>query len=81
VTRSPARASRGLIVVCDAGVLAEADAKEMVLADGELAGFAFVAPDAIAAPVTPALAPRVASCLDAVAAHTVAALENGSPGA
>jgi hypothetical protein len=35
--------SRGLIVVCDAWVLAEADAKEIVLADGELAGFAFVA--------------------------------------
>jgi hypothetical protein len=67
--------------VSDGGVFSEADAKRIVLADGELAGFAFIAPHEVAALVTPPLALRVAVCLDAVAAHTVAALENGSPGA
>jgi hypothetical protein len=50
------------------------------LADGELAGFAFVARDEVAGLVTPLLARRVAACLDALAAGTVAALESGSPG-
>jgi 8-oxo-dGTP diphosphatase len=76
----PSRPERpeGLIVVYDGGVLSEAEVKEIVLADGELAGFAFVARDDVASLVTPLLARRVASCLDAVAAGTVAALENGS---
>jgi 8-oxo-dGTP diphosphatase len=60
-------------------VLSDAEAKEIVLADGELAGFAFIAQDEVAGLVTPLLARRVASCLDAVATGTVAALENGSP--
>ena len=77
----PSRPERpeGLIVVYDGGVLSDAEVKEIVLADGELAGFAFVARDEVAGLVTPLLARRVASCLDAVAAGTVAALENGSP--
>jgi 8-oxo-dGTP diphosphatase len=62
-------------------VLPEAEIKEIVLADGELARFAFVARDEVAGLVTPLLARRVASCLDAVAVGTVAALENGSPAA
>ena len=53
----------------------------IVLADGELTEFAFVAPDEVAALVTPLLARRVASCLEALAAGKVAALENGSPAA
>jgi 8-oxo-dGTP diphosphatase len=79
----PSRPGRpeGLIVVYDGGVLPDAEIKEIVLADGELAGFAFVARDEVAGLVTPLLARRVASCLDAVAAGTVAALENGSPAA
>jgi 8-oxo-dGTP diphosphatase len=79
----PSRRERpeGLIVVYNGGVLSEADVREIVLADGELAGFAFVAPDEVAGLVTPLLARRVASCLDAVAAGTVVALENGSPAA
>jgi hypothetical protein len=62
-----------------AGVLSDAEVKEIMLADGELAGFAFVTRDELAGLVTPLLARRVASCLHAVAAGTVAALENGSP--
>jgi hypothetical protein len=52
-----------------------------VLADGELAGFAFTEPGDVASLVTPLLARRIAACLEAVAAGTVAALENGSPAA
>ena len=77
----PSRPERpeGVIVVYDGGVLSEAETNEIVLADGELAGFAFVHGDEVAGLVTPLLARRVASCLHAVAARTVAALENGSP--
>jgi 8-oxo-dGTP diphosphatase len=79
----PSRPERpeGLIVVYDGGVLSDAEIKEIVLADGELAGFAFVPGDEVVGLVTPLLARRVASCLDAVAAGAVAALENGSPAA
>jgi 8-oxo-dGTP diphosphatase len=69
----------GVIVVYDGGVLSETEIKGIALADGELGGFAFVAGGDIAELVTPLLARRVASCLDAVAAGMVAALENGSP--
>jgi 8-oxo-dGTP diphosphatase len=71
----------GLLVVYDGGVLPEAEIGRIVLADGELTEFAFVAPDEVATRVTPLLARRVASCLEALAAGTVAALENGSPAA
>jgi hypothetical protein len=71
----------GVIIVYDGGVLAEAEAKEMVVADGELAGFAFVVGDEVAGWVTPLVACRIAACLDAAAAGTVAALENGGPAA
>ena len=79
----PSRPERpeGLIVVYDGGVLSDAEIREIVLADGELAGFAFVPGDEVAGLVTPLLARRVASCLDAVAAGAVATLENGSPAA
>src|ERR1700734_2968039 len=77
----PSRPERpeGLIVVYDGGVLSEAEIGEIVLADGEVSEFALVAPDEVAGLVTPLLARRVASCLDAVAAGTVATLENGGP--
>jgi ADP-ribose pyrophosphatase YjhB (NUDIX family) len=77
----PSRPERpeGVIVVYDGGVLSEAETKEIVLADGELSGFAFVSRDEVGDLVTPLLARRVASCLLAVATGTVAALENGSP--
>jgi hypothetical protein len=47
VTSRPGR-PEGLIVVDDGGVLSDADIKEIVLADGELAGFAFVPGDEVA---------------------------------
>lgn len=77
----PSRPERpeGLIVVYDGGVLSDAEIREIVVADDELAGIAFVARDEVPALVTPLLVRRVASCLDAVAAGTVASLENGSP--
>ena len=71
----------GVVVVYDGGVLSAAELKAVVLADGELAGFAFTVPGEVASLVTPLLARRIAACLDAVAAGTVAALENGSPAA
>ncbi len=71
----------GLIIVYDGGVLSETEIKKIVLADGELSGFAFVSRGEVAVLVTPLLARRVSSCLDAVATGTVAALENGSPAA
>jgi 8-oxo-dGTP diphosphatase len=77
----PSRPERpeGLIVVYDGGVLSDADIAEIVLADGELEGFAFFTGNEAASLLTPLLARRVASCLAALAAGTVAALENGSP--
>jgi 8-oxo-dGTP diphosphatase len=69
----------GVIIVYDAGVLTPAEVKEIVLADGELAGFEFVTADEAAWRVTPLVARRIAACLEACAAGTVAALENGSP--
>jgi 8-oxo-dGTP diphosphatase len=77
----PSRPERpeGLIVVYDGGVLSEAEIDEIVVADEELAGYAFVARDEVAGLVSPLLARRVASCLDAVTAGTPVSLDNGSP--
>jgi 8-oxo-dGTP pyrophosphatase MutT (NUDIX family) len=69
----------GVIIVFDGGVLSPEDAREIVLVDGELSGFEFVTADEAAERVTPLLARRIAACLEAVAAGTVATLENGSP--
>ncbi len=77
----PSRPERpeGVIVVYDGGVLSEATINEIVLAEGELTEFAFVGQDKVSALVTPLLARRVASCLEALTTRRVAALENGSP--
>src|SRR6266567_6696454 len=77
----PSRPERpeGLIVVYDGGVLAAEDIKAIRVQDGELAGFAFVDPDQVADRVTPLVGRRIAACLDALAAGTVASLEGGSP--
>ncbi len=77
----PSRPERpeGLIVVYDGGVLTPEDAEAIVVPEGELAGFAFVAPGEAARRVTPLVARRIAACLDALATGTVASLENGSP--
>jgi hypothetical protein len=77
----PSRPGRpeGLVVVYDGGILSATEAKEIVLADGELEEFAFVAPGEVADLVTPLLARRIAASLAAVESGTAAALENGSP--
>jgi len=69
----------GVIIVYDGGVLTPAGVKEIVLADGELAGYEFVTADEAAGRVTPLVARRITACLQACEAGTVAALENGSP--
>ena len=69
----------GLIVIYDGGVLSEKEIENIVLADGELAAFAFADEAEAAARVTPLLARRISSCLAAVTAGTVLSLENGSP--
>lgn len=76
----PSRPERpeGLVVVYDGGVLSAADIDGITLADGELAGFAFVDAAEIAGRVTPLVARRIAACLEAVAAGMVASLENGT---
>ena len=58
---------------------APAEVREIVLAGGELAGFEFVTAVEAAGLVPPLVARRIAACLDACEAGTVAALENGSP--
>jgi 8-oxo-dGTP diphosphatase len=76
----PSRPERpeGLIVIYDGGVLSAEEIAAIAVADDELAGFAFVPKDEVPALVTPLLARRIAACLAAVDAGTVAALENGS---
>jgi 8-oxo-dGTP diphosphatase len=77
----PSRPDRpeGLIVVYDGGVLTATDIEAIRVQDGELAGFTFVDPDQVAGRVTPLVGRRIAACLDALAAGTVASLEAGSP--
>jgi 8-oxo-dGTP diphosphatase len=77
----PSRPERpeGLIVVYDGGVLAASDIDTIVVPDGELAGYAFVPADQVPKRVTPLVARRIAACLDALAAGTVASLEGGTP--
>ncbi|MGH3400936.1 MAG: NUDIX domain-containing protein [Streptosporangiaceae bacterium] len=77
----PSRPERpeGLITVYDGGVLAPQDIDGIVVADGELAGFEFTGPGEVPGRVSPLIARRIAACLEAVAAGTIASLENGSP--
>ena len=76
----PSRPERpeGLIVVYDGGVLAANDIDAIVVPEGELVGYAFVPPDQVPSKVTPLVARRIAACLDALAAGTVASLEGGT---
>lgn len=69
----------GVTILYDGGVLSPAEIKQIVFADGELSDFAFVTADEAAERVTPLLARRIAACLEACEAGTVASLENGSP--
>jgi 8-oxo-dGTP diphosphatase len=68
-----------VVIVYDGGVLSPAEISEIVLADGELAGFEFVTAEEAARRVRPPVARRIAACLEACEAGTVAALENSSP--
>jgi 8-oxo-dGTP pyrophosphatase MutT (NUDIX family) len=69
----------GVIIVYDGGILSPEEVKEIVLAEGELAGFEFVTADEAAERVTPLIARRIIACLEAVETGTVATLENGTP--
>jgi len=75
----PSRPGRpeGLIVVYDGGVLAVSDVAAITVPTGELAGFAFVSPSQVAGRVTPLVARRISASLEALAAGTVASLEDG----
>jgi len=75
----PSRPGRpeGLVVVYDGGLLAAGEVDAITLPEDELAGFAFVAADELAARVMPVVARRIAACLDAKAAGTAASLEDG----
>ncbi len=77
----PSRPERpeGLVVVYDGGVLGSADIEGIAVQDGELAGFAFVRPEAVSHLVTPLVGRRIGACLNALATGTVASLEGGSP--
>lgn len=76
----PSRPERpeGVVIVYDGGILSAAEISMITLADGELAGFRWASPTEVPGLVTPLLARRIAACLDAVAAGTVAALEDGN---
>jgi 8-oxo-dGTP pyrophosphatase MutT (NUDIX family) len=71
----------GVTIVYDGGVLSAEEINEIVLADGELAGFEFVTASEAAARVAPLLARRIIACLEASKSGAVAKLENGSPAA
>jgi len=63
----PSRPERpeGLIIVLRRRRPAAAEAGEIVLADGELAEFAFIGPAEVPALVTPLWRRRIAACLEA----------------
>ena len=67
----------GLVVVYDGGTLGTAEIDAITLPEDELAGFAFVATDELAARATPLVGRRIAACLEAKAAGTVVSLEDG----
>jgi 8-oxo-dGTP pyrophosphatase MutT (NUDIX family) len=71
--------SEAVTVIYDSGVLSPEEAGRIAFADGELAAFEFVTREEAVQRVSPLLARRIASCLDAVTAGTVVSLENGSP--
>jgi 8-oxo-dGTP diphosphatase len=74
---SRSRRPEGLVVVYDGGMLGPADIDAIMLPEDELAGFAFVAADEVAARTTPLVGRRIAACLEAKAAATVVSLEDG----
>lgn len=71
----------GLIVIYDGGTLTSAEISAIVVPPDELAGFAFVPADRVAERMAPRLARQVSASLAALAAGTVASLEDGRPAA
>jgi 8-oxo-dGTP diphosphatase len=69
----------GLIIIYDGGTLTGAEISAIRVPPDELAGFALVAADAAAERVAAPLARQISAALAALAAGTVASLENGSP--
>ncbi len=71
------RRPEGLVVVYDGGMLRTAEIDAITLPEDELAGFAFVAAEEVAARTTPLVGRRIAASLEAKAAGTVVSLEDG----
>lgn len=69
----------GVTVIYDGGVLGADEVDAITYACGDAVTIAFVEPSEVPGLVTPPLARRIAACSDAVAAGTVASLENGRP--
>jgi 8-oxo-dGTP diphosphatase len=68
-----------VVMIYDGGVLGAADIEAITVPSDELSGFSFVPPKDVAARVRPVVEGRIRSCLSALAAGTVASLENGNP--
>jgi 8-oxo-dGTP diphosphatase len=68
-----------LILIYDGGVLAATDIAAIACPEDEIEAFAFFSPDEVSAHVRPVVSRRIQACLSALAAGTVAALEDGSP--
>jgi 8-oxo-dGTP diphosphatase len=69
----------GLIIIYDGGTLAASEISAIQVPPDELAGFALVPPEEVAARVRPHLARQIAAALAARATGTVASLEDGHP--
>lgn len=76
VSSRPGR-PEGLVLVYDGGIFASSDVEAITVPAGELAGFAFVSPDQVAGRATPLVARRIGASLQALAAGSVASLEDG----
>lgn len=76
---SQPRCPEELVMIYDGGVLSAADIEAITVPSDELSGFSLVSPSDVAAKVRPVVERRIRSCLDALAAGTVASLENGNP--
>jgi 8-oxo-dGTP diphosphatase len=76
---SLAERTEELIIIYDGGVLDATDIASIACPDDELEGFAFFRPDEVGTQVRPVVGRRIQACLSALAAGTVAALEDGNP--
>jgi 8-oxo-dGTP diphosphatase len=83
VRYSPTRPElpEGLIIIYDGGTLTASEISAIQVPPDELAGFALVPPDEVAARVRPHLGRQIAAALAAQATGTAASLEDGHPAA